>query len=53
MDSFELLKRKVRAEEYEMEVKRGIQHQPMSTLTSSQTRSKEESGELMTLYLTE
>ena len=36
MDSFELLRRKVRAEEYEMEVKRGIQHQPVNTLQHGQ-----------------
>lgn len=38
MSSFELLRKKVRAEEYEMKVSSGVQHQP----TRAETKSKEE-----------
>ena len=46
MDSFELLRRKVRAEEYEMEVKRGIQHQPVNTLQHGQGFKAEETEDM-------
>ena len=49
MSSFELLRKKVRAEEYEMKVSSGVQHQP--TRAESKCEDREESTPKMNILL--